>query len=111
GVLDTLRFCSENSIQFVGAGENKQQASKVFYLNSSGMTIAFINIAENEWASANEESAGGNGMDLIDDTIVIKDAKEHADYVFVIVHGGHEYYNLPSPRMQKQYRFYVDNGA
>src|SRR5690606_36154885 len=22
-----------------------------------------------------------------------------------------EYYNLPSPRMQKQYRFYVDNGA
>src|SRR5699024_1471447 len=27
------------------------------------------------------------------------------------VHGGHEYYNLPSPRMQEQYRFYAEQGA
>ncbi|HLR37093.1 MAG TPA: CapA family protein, partial [Chitinophagaceae bacterium] len=33
------------------------------------------------------------------------------EFVFVIVHGGHEYYNLPSPRMQKQYRFYAEQGA
>ena len=29
----------------------------------------------------------------------------------MIVHGGHECYNLPSPRMQKQYLFYADQGA
>src|SRR5690606_34911013 len=73
--------------------------------------IAIINIAENEWASATDTSAGANGMDLIDDVKSIQEAKSQSDFVLVIVHGGHEYYNLPSLRMQKQYRFYIDNGA
>ena len=50
-------------------------------------------------------------MDIIDNAKEIKNAKEKADYVFVIVHGGHEHYSLPSPKMQKQYRFYVEQGA
>src|SRR5690606_4140300 len=111
GVLDTINFCKENNIQTVGAGKNKEEAAKVFYLESNVGRIAFINIAENEWASATDTTAGANGMDLIDDIKTIQEAKSQSDFVFVIVHGGHEYYNLPSPRMQKQYRFYVDNGA
>ena len=111
GVLDTLNFCKENNIQTVGAGKNKEEAAKVFYLDSDVGKVAIINIAENEWASATEITAGANGMDLIDDIKTIQEAKSQSDFVFVIVHGGHEYYNLPSPRMQKQYRFYIDNGA
>lgn len=111
GVLDTINFCKENNIQTVGAGKNKEEAAKVFYKDSPVGKIAIINIAENEWASATYTNAGANGMDLIDDVKAIQKAKEESDFVFVIVHGGHEYYNLPSPRMQKQYRFYIDNGA
>ncbi|MEX0996002.1 MAG: CapA family protein [Flavobacteriaceae bacterium] len=111
GVLDTLQFCKEIKIATVGAEKNKEEASKIFYLDSQEGKIAIINIAENEWASAAENKAGANGMDLIDDIKNIQKAKTQSDYVFVIVHGGHEYYHLPSPRMQKQYRFYVDNGA
>lgn len=111
GVLDTINFCKEHNIQTVGAGKNKEEAAKVFYKDSPVGKIAIINIAENEWASATDTNAGANGMDLIDDVKAIQKAKEESDFVFVIVHGGHEYYNLPSPRMQKQYRFYIDNGA
>src|SRR5690554_5738568 len=111
GVLDTLNFCKENNIQTVGAGKNKEEASRTLYLETKAGKIAIINIAENEWASATDTSAGANGMDLIDDVKSIQEAKSQSDFVLVIVHGGHEYYNLPSPRMQKQYRFYVDNGA
>ncbi|WP_417873712.1 CapA family protein [Xanthomarina gelatinilytica] len=111
GVIDTLDFCRENDIQIVGAGKNKEEAAKIFYLETEVGIIAFINIAENEWASATETSAGANGMDIIEDVKNIQEAKQKGDFVFVIVHGGHEYYNLPSPRMQKQYRFYIDNGA
>ena len=50
-------------------------------------------------------------MDIIDNTNRIREVKASHDKVIVIVHGGHEYYNLPSPRMQKQYRFYADQGA
>lgn len=111
GVLETLNFCKENNIQTVGAGKNKDEAASSFYLHTKVGKIALINIAENEWASATDTAAGANGMDLIDDVKAIQEAKEKSDFVYVIVHGGHEYYNLPSPRMQKQYRFYVDNGA
>ena len=41
----------------------------------------------------------------------IEEAKKKADFVVVIAHGGHEHYNLPSPRMKKWYRFFVDAGA
>lgn len=111
GVLDTIEFCVENGIQPIGAGENIEKASRTHVLKTDEGTIAIINIAENEWASAGANSAGANGMDLIKDTRKIQQAKIENDFVFVIVHGGHEYYNLPSPRMQEQYRFYAEQGA
>lgn len=111
GVLDTLAFCKKNSIETVGAGKNKEEASNVFNLESPEGKIAIINISENEWASATDTSAGANGMDLIDDVKKIQEVKLKSNFVIVVVHGGYEYYNLPSPRMQKQYRFYIDKGA
>ncbi|PLT23146.1 CapA family protein [Pseudoalteromonas sp. MelDa3] len=111
GVLDTLDFCHKNSIETVGAGRNIVDASLTHFINTDQGTVAIINIAENEWASADSNSAGANGMDLVKDIRKIQKAKKESDYVFVIVHGGHEYYNLPSPRMQEQYRFYAEQGA
>jgi hypothetical protein len=111
GVKETLTFCNENNISTVGAGKNKIDAAKTLYVDTPKGKIGIVNIAENEWASATESTAGANGMNLIDDVHAIQESKKNCDFVFVIVHGGHEYYNLPSPRMQKQYRFYVDNGA
>lgn len=111
GVEDTLDFCRNQNIQTVGGGINLEIASSTLFLDTDKGKIAIINIAENEWASASEKTAGANGMDLIADVKKIQEARRGSDFVFMIVHGGHEYYNLPSPRMQEQYRFYVDNGA
>jgi hypothetical protein len=111
GVLDTLSFCRRNNIQTVGAGQNLEEASQTLYLDIQEEKIAIVNFAENEWASATKEAAGANPMNIIDNANQIKEAKSRADYVIVIIHGGHEYYNLPSPRMQKQYHFYAECGA
>lgn len=111
GVIDTLEFCEQNKIRTVGAGSNLDEASKIFYVDTGDFRIGIINFAENEWASATENSAGANPIETIDNARQIKEAKLQADIVIVIVHGGHEYYNLPSLRMQKQYRFYVECGA
>lgn len=111
GVLDTIDFCISNNIKAIGAGKNLEEASTIEVLDTPEGKIALINIAENEWASATHSSAGANGMDVIKDTRCIQKAKQECDLVFVIVHGGHEYYNLPSPRMQEQYRFYAEQGA
>ena len=39
------------------------------------------------------------------------EARKNADIIICITHGGHEGYNLPSPRMQSLYRFSIDCGA
>jgi len=111
GVKDTLSFCKENKIETVGAGLNLKEASTTLFLKTSVGRIAIVNFAENEWASATEDTAGCHPMDIIENASKIKEAKSNADYVFVIIHGGHEYYNLPSPRMQGLYRFYAAQGA
>lgn len=111
GVADTLQFCRDHDFQTVGAGEDLAEASRTLFLEREEGRVAVINFAENEWASATVTSAGAHPMDIIDNSRKIKEVREKADYVIVIIHGGHEYYNLPSPRMQKQYRYYADQGA
>jgi poly-gamma-glutamate synthesis protein (capsule biosynthesis protein) len=111
GVFETISFCETNYIKTVGAGINVREAQRILYLDTEEGQVAIINIAENEWASATKKSAGANPIDIIDNAKQINEAKQSSDYVIVIVHGGHEYYSFPSPRMQKQYRFYADQGA
>lgn len=111
GVKDTLAFCKKHQIETVGAGADLEIAKKTLFVELEGKKIGIVNFAENEWSSATPSSAGANPLDLIDNVKKIREAKTVSDFVLVIVHGGHEYYNLPSPRMQKQYRFYAEEGA
>lgn len=111
GLKDTLKFCKDYGINVVGAGLNIKKASKMFLIKNNDHKIAIVNFAENEWSNAKENSAGANPMDDIKNFYEIQEAKKLSDFVIVIVHGGHEYNNLPSPRMKKQYRFYAEVGA
>src|SRR5690606_26373205 len=70
-----------------------------------------LNFAENEFSNATTLSGGANPLDLPTNFLDIQKAKENADYVILIVHGGHEYNNIPSPETVKRYRFFVDAGA
>src|SRR5690554_4345035 len=98
GLLDTFDTLEREKISFVGAGNNLVDSSKHLTIDKDGIKIAIINFRENEWSIAKEELPGANLMNLIDNSIQIREAKASHDKVIVIVHGGHEYYNLPSPR-------------
>jgi len=111
GLADTFDILHANQIGYVGAGRNLQKAAKPFIIETDGMKIAVLNFAENEWSIAEEDRPGANPLDIIDNVNQIKIANATHDKVICIIHGGHEYYHLPSPRMVKQYRFYVENGA
>lgn len=111
GVVNTLVACKKYGIETVGGGRNFQEASIILYKKIGGKTLAVINCCEHEFSIATEMTAGSNPLNPIQQYYAIKEAKEKADYVLVIVHGGHEYYPLPSPRMQETYRFFIDAGA
>lgn len=111
GVSNTIKVCKEYGIDIVGGGRNIQEASKVLYKRIGEETLAIINCCEHEFSIATETSGGSNPLSPILQFYAIQEAMLKADYVLVIVHGGHEYYQLPSPQMQEIYRFFVDAGA
>ena len=111
GMQETYETLNKHKISWLGSGGNFDEASKTFYWKNDGITIAFINITENEWTTTHDANPGCHPIDLAHVFNQIHQAKKQADFVVVIAHGGHEHYELPSPRMKKWYRFFVDAGA
>lgn len=111
GLSDTLAAIKKSDMISIGAGENYVEAANIHCKEINGIKIAFLNFAENEWSTTFGDKAGANPIDPVLNYNQIIEAKSIADKVIVICHGGHEMYNLPSPRMKQLFRFYVDSGA
>lgn len=111
GVTNTLDSCKRQGLDTVGGGMNIEEASQTLYKQISGKTLAVINCCEHEFSIATTTSAGSNPLDPVQQFYAIKEARTKADFVLVIVHGGHEHWQLPSIRMQETYRFFIDAGA
>jgi poly-gamma-glutamate capsule biosynthesis protein CapA/YwtB (metallophosphatase superfamily) len=111
GLKSTIDCCDEHNIAYVGGGLNEQDATKVHYFIKNDLKVAIINIAENEFGMVHEYGAGANPLNPIKNFYTIQEAKKNADFVFLIIHGGHEYYQLPSPRMIDTYRYFIDLGV
>jgi poly-gamma-glutamate capsule biosynthesis protein CapA/YwtB (metallophosphatase superfamily) len=111
GIEDTLYLLEENGIQTVGIGKSVSQAAKPISVKIRNISIAILNMADNEFLSTPDGSYTCNSIDALQCFYDIKNAKETHDYVFVIVHSGNEFYELPSPRIKILYRYIADLGA
>lgn len=111
GVKHTLAACRNYGLDTVGGGLNLGDAAKILFKDIKGNRLAIVNCCEHEFSIATDHSAGSNPLDVIGQYYAIQEAKKHADYVVVIVHGGVEHFWLPTERMKETYRFFVDAGA
>lgn len=111
GMRQTFNVLKENNVDWVGSGKSQNEASMAFTKEINGLGFSFINMTENEWTTTHDDQAGCNPLDLPRAFQIIQEAKKRNDFVVVILHGGHEHYNLPSPEMKKRFRFMVDAGA
>lgn len=111
GVKNTIHACREYSMDYVGGGVNLDEASKVLYKTIGDKILAIINCCEHEFSIASDTQGGSNPLNPIQQFYTIKEARKKADFVIIIVHGGHEFFQFPSPRMIETYRFFVNCGA
>lgn len=111
GLQNTIDILRSNSLEYVGAGKNLEQASEYRIVKVNEKRVAVINACEHEFSIATNKTPGCNPLDVVNISYDIKKAKAEADYVLLIIHGGNEHYQLPSPRMKKWYRFFIDQGA
>lgn len=111
GCTNTLKYAEANALNIVGGGICLGEAAKTLFTTIKDKTLAIINCCEHEFSIASDSVAGSNPLNPVQQYYAIREARQKADYVLVIVHGGHEHYQLPSPRMVETYRFFIDAGA
>jgi len=111
GLTDTIQSCKQEDIDTIGAGNNLEEAQKIFYKTVDNVQIAIIAIAEHEFSIASKYSAGSAPLDIIDNYNQIKEAKSNADVVIVTLHGGNEYFQYPRPLLRKACKHFIDLGV
>ena len=111
GVKSTLEACEQAGIESFGAASNLAKAKQPYIKEVNGSKVAFISFAEQEFNCAGENEYGANYFDPYEDLDLIAETKKTVDFVIVIYHGGIEYYEYPSPLLQKKCRRFVEKGA
>ena len=111
GLKDTIDACGNAGLLTIGAGLNAKEASRPAIVTKNKIKIAIMSITEHEFSIADMTNAGASSYNIIDNTINIIDLKKEVDFILLIIHGGNEYYPLPSPERLKAYHFLADMGA
>lgn len=109
GVKMTMETLTLHDMMTVGGGRNEKEKTNPLFVDDLDDNICVLNYCESEF-SVNHDM-GSNCLDSIKVFYDIRDAISKCSFIVVIVHGGHEGYNLPSPRMKQLYRFIIDCGA
>lgn len=110
GLKDTVNILKEIDVDFIGAGTDKEEIKKPLIFDVKNTKIGFLNYCENEFSTLKCD-LGCNGLDSINNFYDIQDLRKNVDFLIVILHSGHEGYNLPSPEMKKRSRYFVDLGV
>ena len=111
GVLSTISSCKENKIDFFGAGKNLSEAKQPYIKKIEGYKIGFISFAEQEFNMASDTECGAAILDPYEDFDRISEFRQQVDYLIILYHGGIEYYQYPSPLLQKKCRKFIEKGA
>lgn len=115
-LLDTFDALASAGIPYFGAGRTLSEAMQPVYLEVDGRTIAFVAASRAEkykmTPQATEDSPGilrCYDTDLF--VQVIKEARNHADFVLAYVHWGTEYSDVLEDVQLATGREYLDAGA
>ena len=111
GVTDTLDQCKQHSLIVVGGGRSVNEARRPILLKNDDLTVGVINACEHEFSIATRQTAGANPLDFPNLFEDIQALREKVDKIIVIIHGGREHYQLPTPRMKREYHMIADFGA
>ncbi len=111
GTVDTLRHLEEAGLEYTGFGKDYEDSRRDLIIEKDGEKIAIIAVCEHEYSYALEDRMGSRPFDEYHTLEDIRAAKEKADRVIVIYHGGKEHCRYPSPRLVRTFRAMARAGA
>lgn len=112
GFRDTVAAARERGWQWLGAGENLEEASKPLILRGRDVAVGLISVCHREGPIAGPKSPGVFCHDsggLIRERI--GSLKRECDFAGVVYHGGEEVCRVPIPARRKRLIGYLRAGA
>lgn len=113
GLTDTMSELDDVKLDYVGAGNDVEEATTVDYQEINGLTIATLGFTDVLVEGFSALGYRGGVARAIAENVfpAIEEAHEKADLVFVNVHWGVEYDGEPHPKQQELGRAMIDVGA
>ena len=115
GITDSIAALKEAGIQYVGAGENLEEAKKLEIIEAGGRRIGFLGTSRvymaASWAAGENHPGVFSTYDPTLPIEEIKKADEQVDYLVVYVHWGVERETTPKEYQRVMGRQYIDAGA
>ena len=114
---DTLNSLDEYEIEYIGAGKNKSEASKINYQEVNGIKVGFLGASEILGYNSNKATDEKSGVfylnrnDLSDIKSIISAAQSNCDVIVLVLHWDREYYDSPKEETIKMAHELIDSGA
>lgn len=116
GLKSTLKYLEKSTLNYAGAGINKEQALKAHRQNINGTDYAFLGyvgweggFTPNQTASDDKGGAAFGSMQNIVDSVSRESAYNHA--TIVQYHGSLEYKTEPTLVTEQRLKTSIDSGA
>lgn len=110
-VLRTVRELRSRGFAAVGAGANLDEAAKPLEIVRNGFRVAVFNFAEFEFGVAERDAPGVAPQRPRLDIAAVSRAAADGLIPIVVLHGGHEHFPFPSPRIRDLCRDFAGAGA
>ena len=110
-VLETIRELRSRGVATVGAGANIDEAAAPLRLVAGGRPVSILNFAEFEFGIAEADSPGAAPQRPSADVRTVAAEAAAGRTVVVVLHGGHEGFPFPSPRIRDLCRSLAEAGA
>ena len=121
GMMDSIENLDSYGIAHIGAGENKQEATKPVTVEKEGHKITIFNYMDSEnfqeysqsvMPMATDDSPGYSAWSDTESVEQIRQAKENgSDIIIVYMHYGNEYSRSPNENQKEISHLAIDAGA
>lgn len=110
-VVRTVETLRSRGLDTVGAGADLSDAVKPLETVRNEIRIALFNFAEFEFGVAEENAPGVAPQRPRRDMAAVAKAAADGFLPIVVLHGGHEHFPFPSPRLRDLCRAFAESGA
>lgn len=111
GVVQTVAACRQAGLVTVGAGADRDAAEQPALQTAAGLRVATLAFAEREFNAADAGTPGAAILDPWRSARLVRECRDSADVVLVVLHVGTEMVAVPRPGLIETCRGLIQAGA